>query len=314
SIPSDYVRAQESARATVRAMIDLMRDLDRRGKLSEAQKKVPLVRMLLETAHVPGGAHEQLYTLIMPLVIAGHETTGHTMSWSVYELSRQPDAEAAVVAEIENFRILHQRERLTTSRYDERPMAWALLAEVLRRHPPFQGVPRTTTRAGVVPPDPDTGIGGFHYPADAMIVFSILGIHMHPRRWPDPQEFRLDRWLVDARDSMSPIERGRAVRATIRARESALDWLPFGDGPGRCPGQHFNAHEFFLVLDALLGRYRFELVEPERRVGHSETLIVGPEPGRLAVRIRPRKRSAESETVKHGIRWAAGAAAGRREG
>jgi len=89
-------------------------------------------------------------------------------------------------------------------------------------------------------------------------------------------------------DALPLAERGRGVRANIRAREQALDWLPFSDGPGRCPGQHFNAHEFFLVLDALLPRYRFELVDPTREVPHSETMVVGPEPGTLAVRLRPR--------------------------
>lgn len=66
---------------------------------------------------------------------------------------------------------------------------------------------------------------------------------------------------------MSLTERGRAVRETFRAREQALDWVTFSDGPGRCPGQHFNVHEFLLVLDALLPRYRFEPVRPEATSG-----------------------------------------------
>jgi cytochrome P450 len=77
----------------------------------------------------------------------------------------------------------------------------------------------------------------------------------------------------------------------MRDREQALDFLPFGDGPGRCPGQHFNAHEFVLTLDALLSRSRFELAYPDRPVPSSEAFVVGPEPGRLAVRRRPRATS-----------------------
>ena len=100
-------------------------------------------------------------------------------------------------------------------------------------------------------------------------------------------------------DGMSPIEKGRAVRAAIRAREHAFDWLSFSDGPGRCPGQHFNAHEFLLVLDALLPRYHFELVHPDDEVRETETMVVGPEPGRLACRIRPRGRQVEE--LKPGV-------------
>ena len=67
---------------------------------------------------------------------------------------------------------------------------------------------------------------------------------------------------------------------------------PFADGPGRCPGQHFNAHEFFLVLDALLPRYRFEPVDPAREVPASDTMVVGPEKGAMAARVRPRVATA----------------------
>jgi ferredoxin-NADP reductase/CRP-like cAMP-binding protein/cytochrome P450 len=289
SAPPEYIHAQNSAHGSIHAMIDLIRDLHRQGKLTEAQRAMPTIRLMLETADSNGGAHERLYTLMFPLIIAGHETTGHALSWAIYELNRHPEIGSAVLAEIDTFRLAHAGKPLSTADYDERPLTWALFAEVLRRHGPVEAVPRTTTTAGEVPPDPDTNARGFRYPADAMFVFSIIGVHLDPRRWPDPYEFRLDRWLTEIHESMSLVEKGRAVRANIRAREQALDWLPFADGPGRCPGAHFGAHEFILVLDTLLSRYRFELVKPDRNVGNNEAIVVGPETGALAVRIRPRK-------------------------
>ncbi len=288
SVPADYVHAQHTVRATVRTVIDLLRDLDRRGRLTAEQRALPPVRLILESAHGEDAASERLYALMLPLVIAGHETTGHTMSWAFYEMARQPALEAAVLAEIRAFQRAHGRAPLTTAAYDERPLAWALLAEVLRRHPPVGATPRTATRDGVIPADPSTGIGAFRYPAGALIVFSQLAIHHDPKRWADPHAFRIERWLEGADEARPVAERGRAVRATIRAREQALDWLPFGDGAGACPGRHFNAHEFFLALDALLPRYRFEFADPAREVRHSETPVLGPEPGALGVRLRPR--------------------------
>jgi cytochrome P450 len=88
---------------------------------------------------------------------------------------------------------------------------------------------------------------------------------------------------------MSRIEKGRAVRRNMRAREEAFDFIPFAAGPGRCPGQHFNTHEFLLVLDALVGRYHFELEHPDRDVPPSGELLLGPAQGMVGVRIRPRK-------------------------
>jgi len=289
SLPADYVGLQHAVRHGMRAMIDLLRDLDRRGRLTEAQRSLPPVRLILETAGAPDGWHARLYALMLPLIIAGHETTGHTMSWALYHLARQPEMEAALLREIAVFRATHA-DTPCTADYDERPLSWALLAETLRLYSPFQSLPRTTLRAGVVPSDPETGIGGFRYPANAMVVFSVLGIHLDPRRWPEPRAFRLERWLEGVHDGADVAERGRRVRANIRAREQAFDWIPFADGPGRCPGQHFNAREFFVVLDGLLPRYRFEPVDPDREVRPSDAMVVGPEPGAMAVRVRPRVR------------------------
>jgi cytochrome P450 len=124
-----------------------------------------------------------------------------------------------------------------------------------------------------------------------MFVHSLIGTHYDPRRWPDPRTFRVKRFFDGIDEQMSLLEKGRAVRRTIRAREEAFDFIPFAAGPGRCVGQHFNAHEFFLVLDALVGRYRFELEHPERQVPHSEDIILGPAKGMVGVRIRHRPHS-----------------------
>jgi ferredoxin-NADP reductase/cytochrome P450 len=254
SIPADYVKTIEGARLTIRRMVDLIRELERTGRLTETQRAAAIVRLIVDTAGEPDGAHDRLYTLILPIVLGGHETTGHMMTWSFYEMARDRSLEAELLKELEVFRSTRSGRAILTSDYDERPAAWALLAESLRRHAPFPATSRTTLHPGTVPPDQETRIGGFSYPSDAMVVISIIGIHLDPARWEDPYAFRIQRWFDGVRPEMSCVERGKIVRANIRAREQALDWLPFSDGPGRCLGQHFNAHEFFILLDALLPR------------------------------------------------------------
>jgi cytochrome P450/bacterioferritin-associated ferredoxin len=288
SVPHDYVKHLEGARLAMRRIVDLLRELGRQGKLSEDQSAVPVVRLILDTAEEPGGGYDKLYALILPVIIGGHETTGHAMTWAFYELARNRELERQVLDETEAFREAHGGRPISSTDYDERPMAWALLAECLRRHTPLAATSRTTLREGTVPPDPRTGIGGFRFPAGAMVVFSIVGVHLDPARWVDPYAFQPGRWFEGVRDDMNLVEKGRAVRANIRSREQAIDWIPFSDGPGRCVGQHFNAHEFFVILDALLPRYRFELVNPGDEVSHNENIVMGPEQGRMAVRIRRR--------------------------
>jgi cytochrome P450 len=288
SIPADYAECQRRARTTWREMVDLVRDVDRRGGVSERARARPTVRPLLETAHDADGGYERLYTLFLPLIVAGHETTGHTLAWAFYELARDPRLERSILLEIARFRAESAREHLTPADYDERPLTWALIAETLRRHPPVQSVARTALEPGAVPPDPRTGTGGFQFPSGAVFGISIIGVHLDPRRWSEPLAFRPARWLSTVDDDMSSIEQGRAVRQAMRTREEACDWIPFAAGDSRCPGHHFYTHEFFLVLDALLTRYRFEPSDPGRDVADSEAMVVGPEPGAMAVRIRRR--------------------------
>jgi len=288
SIPSDYVECQRRARTTWRAMVDLLRDVDRRGGVSERARARPTVRLLLESAGDADRGYDRLYTLFLPLIVAGHETTGHTIAWAFYELARDPRLERSILLEIARFRAERGREHLTPGDYDERPLTWALIAETLRRHPPVQSVARTALKPGAVPPDPHTGSGGFRFPSGTVFGISIIGVHLDPRRWSEPRAFRPARWLSAVDDTMSPAEQGRAVRQAMRTREEACDWIPFAAGESRCPGHHFYTHEFFLVLDALLTRYRFEPSEPGRDVADSETMVVGPEPGAMAVRIRRR--------------------------
>jgi cytochrome P450 len=288
SLPFDYVQLCHSSRSAVRAIVDVLRDLARQGLLTEQQRASLPVRLALQTATEPDGGYDRLITLFIPLIIGGHETTGHTMSWAIYELERDPGLKAQVLMEIDTFRARYGARSITTADYDTRPVTFALLAEVLRRHSPLGAVARTALQAGSVPPDPETGIGGFIYPAGTMFACSIVGIHMDPRRWPEPQRFCIERFYDGITPDMGLEERGRQVRRNIRAREEALDLLAFAEGPGRCPGQNFNTHEFILVLDALLSRYQFEFEYTGREVPHADTMIIAPEKGMLGVRLRHR--------------------------
>ena len=120
-----------------------------------------------------------------------------------------------------------------------------------------------------------------------MIVISLLGIHLDPARWEDPYAFRIQRWFNGVRAEMSRVEKGKIVERTFA--HGSRHWIGCRSptGPGRCAGQHFNAHEFFVILDALLPRFRFELAKPDKKVPYSEGVVRGPEKGSIGVRIRP---------------------------
>jgi len=277
------------SRQIVRSIVDLLRDLDRRGQLTEHQRSLLTVRAVLDTAAEPGGGYDRLFTMFIPIIIGGHETTGITMTWAIYEMARNPKLKAKVLSEIDAYRAAHGGRPIVTEDYDERPVLFALLAETLRLHPPIAAHARAAIRPGVVPPDPETGIGGFSYPAGAMFTVSTVAVHRDHRRWTEPQAFRIERFFDGVSPDMPIAEQGRQVRRNIRAREEALDFLPFSEGAARCLGNYFNTHEFILVLDALLSRFEFELEHPDREVEHNQDPITGPQKGMLGARVRRRQ-------------------------
>lgn len=294
-VPAEWARDNLRMRKICREMIEFLVQLDQKGGLTARQRDLPTVRMVLDSAKdgpIDDRKHERLFSLFLPFVFGGHETTGHSLCWTLYELGRRPEVLARLLTEIDAFGSAHPGESITIDRYDERPVTFAVLAETLRYHVLSGPISRMAQQAGEVPPDPETGIGGFRYPQGTLFMCIPTAVHFDPRRWPDPQRFDINRFLPDEKtQATAPLRAiGRAVRDTIRAREEALDLMSFGTGPARCPGVYFNWHESVLVLDALLSRYRFELEHPEREVGPSEHPLIGPEHGMIGVRIYHRHR------------------------
>jgi cytochrome P450 len=137
-----------------------------------------------------------------------------------------------------------------------------------------------------------TGIGGFRYPKDALLLCCIAAAHMDPETYPDPRAFRVERFLTGVTPEMELTERGRKVQATARRLEEEFRLLPFSAGPGGCVGRGFNTLEVFMVLDELLRRFTFALEDPGREVTESHGAISGPGPGQVRVRIRRRRHRA----------------------
>ncbi|MCB9762751.1 MAG: cytochrome P450 [Alphaproteobacteria bacterium] len=181
------------------------------------------------------------------------------------------------------------RTRITPDDFPGRPWMIALLTELTRRYPPTPYIYKTALQAGEIPPDPETGIGGFRYPKDTLLTCSIIGVHMDPELYPDPEAFRPERFFEGIPDDLPMAERGRRVWAKAREMEMNYQMLPFGVGPGRCIGRHLFMGIAYSVLDGLLSRFDVELVNP-RPLEPEGGLSVGPPPGGVVVRFRPRAR------------------------
>ncbi len=80
------------------------------------------------------------------------------------------------------------------------------------------------------------------------IDFPLYASHLNPEFFPDPHEFRPDRFLKENSDHLIP-----------------FTYRPFGGGPRLCIGQRFAQIEMKIAMAKLLSKYRLVAV-PETKL------------------------------------------------
>ncbi len=175
------------------------------------------------------------------LLIAGHETTAIAMAWALHHLHRNPQALQSLLTELESLGDRPDPEALGAA-----PYLGAVCDEALRLHPVVSVVVRRTR----VP----FTLQGRELPVGTGIMAAICLAHADPTLYPDPEQFRPERFL------------GR--------RPSPFEYFPFGGGARRCIGAAFALYEMRIILGTLLATRRFSVdgARPEHPVRRNVTL------------------------------------------
>jgi cytochrome P450 len=192
----------------------------------------------------------QIRDEVVTLLVAGHESTGATLSWLLYLLSRYPMVAARVKAELAE--VLGGR----TPTFQDLPRLQYLslvLKETLRLYPPFWMLTRT--------PVADDVLSGHRIPAGSILMFSAYVTQRRPEFWPNPEAFDPERFLPERSEGRPPFA-----------------YFPFGGGPRLCIGARLAEMQSLLVLAAVLQRYDFHAV-PGRRVEPAAMLSLRPQGG-----------------------------------
>ncbi len=177
----------------------------------------------------------------MTLFLAGHETTANALAWTMALLSQHPELAEQIHAEV--MRVAADGP-VPFDRAGEMSLTRAAIQEAIRLYPPAW----ITTREVVQ----QVTIGGVPLPVGAQVVVSPWVTHRDPAWWPEPDEFRVDRWLYP--DASRP----------------KWAYFPFGGGSRSCIGEHFALLEATVILAEVVRRWRFEpagaFPTPEYRV------------------------------------------------
>ena len=197
---------------------------------------------------------------MMTMLIAGHDTSTALLAWTLYLLGSHPLVLERVRAEVDAVvgQAAPAYEHLSQLRLLDQ-----VVRETLRLYPPIHlGSRRATT---------DLAFQGYRIPAGTRVLYSIYLSHRDPRYWPEPDEFRPERFAVSGGE-----------------QRASLAYVPFGGGRRACIGLSFCQVESKVVLARLLQRFEFEL-QPGRVRPHMGATLE-PHPG-VMMTVRRRRQN-----------------------
>ena len=181
---------------------------------------------------------------VATFMLAGHETSANTLSWSLALLSAYPSCRLHLEAEVEA--VLGDRDP-DAGDADKLPWTRAVVAEAMRLYPPAWTIERNALA--------DDEVAGVRVPARSLVAIPPYLVHRHPDFWPDPAGFDPRRFLRDEHGPDTDDGNGRAA-SQDRHRYA---YIPFGGGRRACVGASFAELEAVLVLATIARRYRLEL-------------------------------------------------------
>lgn len=234
---------------------------------TDGKKRRAFLDMLLKTTDDEGNtmSHRDIQEEVDTFMFEGHDTTAAAMNWALHLLGSHPEAQRKVHQELDHVFGTSERpintEDLKKLRYLE-----CVIKEALRLFPSVPFFARTICQ--------DTSIRGFTVPKGSTVVIVTYALHRDPRYFPEPEEFRPERFLPEN-------STGRPAYA----------YVPFSAGLRNCIGQRFALMEEKVVLASVLRSFTVEACQKREELQPVGELILRPEKG---IWVKLEKRTPQS--------------------
>lgn len=235
------------ARVKARAHALLRAEIARSSGDPNLGERTDVLAMLVRADQM---SDQELLDQLVTLLLAEHETTATGLAWTFERITRDRGLLDRVV---------------TAADDSDDDYLDAVCKESLRARPVVFEIGRRLTA--------ETEVAGYRLPAGAMLVPSIALVHRDGRNYPQPEEFRPERFL--------------------ESRAEPSTWLPFGGGIRRCLGATFAQVELRTVLREVLRRVEFEVSDAPAEKVAVRHVTLAPERGAVAV-ARTRARALAS--------------------
>ncbi|GJJ06243.1 hypothetical protein Clacol_000434 [Clathrus columnatus] len=194
---------------------------------------------------------QQLFANMFLFLLAGHETTAHSLAYTLGLLAIHEDEQEKLYRHI-----IDNLGGVEIPSYEQMGRFSYVLAtfyEALRLFPIVPALSKQAAEDTTIPKrKSDGGIEHIPVPKDSHILLNIIALHYHPKYWSDPEKFDPSRFLGEwNRDA----------------------YVPFSGGMRACIGRRFAEVEKAFISQAvallvvLLKHYKIEMKDPEEYTG-----------------------------------------------
>jgi len=210
------------------------------------EERDDVLSLLLGARHDNGSpmSDEELRDELLTVIGAGHETTATALAWAMERLLRSPQALARL------------RESVAAG---EDGYLEATVKETLRARPVILDVVRKLTAPAT--------IGGYELEPGRFVLAAIAALHYREDVFPEPEQFRPERFLDAKVDNYA--------------------WIPFGGGVRRCIGAAFAEYEMRIVLREFVARAALSAPDPKPERVAVRHITLAPAKGARVVLERP---------------------------
>jgi cytochrome P450 len=203
----------------------------------------------------------EIFGNVMTMLLAGEDTTSHTLAWATWLLAEHPDAQARLAGEaaatLATARVAPDHETA-----DGLAFADGVIRETLRIKP----VALLIFIEAIVP----ATVEDVALPAGTRLLLHCRHAAMRAEHFAEPERFLPERWLTRGSE----------------ARESPA-WIPFGAGPRFCPGRNLALLEAKAALATVARSFEVSLDHSGPPV--TERFGFTMAPTNLRVVLRPRE-------------------------
>jgi cytochrome P450 len=241
----------------------LIDEARRRQREQPAATPRNLLESMLKAAGEPGSGITDAVIVanVATLLLAGEDTTAHTLAWTLSFLCADRPLQAR----------LHG---IAAEAFGSAPVCPTF--DDLKKLDLFEATAHEATRLKPIIPviflEPlvDVVLGDVAIPAGTPLFFVLRPAMQDARHFGRPQEFLPDRWIA-GHDAVQPHD----TRA----------YTQFGAGPRVCPGRHLAGVELRLVLSMLARNFTVEPVGDAAAV--KEVMSFTMMPSAMPVRLTP---------------------------